>query len=146
MNRYSNIAKLQLRRLLWIGAVIAVCVALLLRERLNVIEVAILLFGTTLVEVLLPNRTDKALLKANRNPRTNWADFRASPIRGILRACLIILLASWAVTAGTVLVAYVGSISISISSSSAVSGAVLLVVSLQVALAVWLWTQKRRNT
>ena len=146
MAHMRRIAGSRIRRIALLGALVAFLVAMLLGERLNVVEFALLLIGTAGATALGPSIASEARRPGSRDSRDDWAALRASPLRGIPRGILIVLLAGWAVTAGVVLLAYAGSMSVPLPFDGAVSGGVLLIAGLQVSLTVWLWMRRRRQT
>ncbi|WP_423921815.1 hypothetical protein [Candidatus Poriferisodalis sp.] len=135
----------QIGRTVLLGAFVAFLVAMLLGERLNVAEFALLLTGTAIAVALGPGIDIEARRTNRRRPRDNWAALRASRLGGIPRSILIVLFAGWVVTVGLVLLAYATSVSVPSPFGGAVSGGVLLIAGLQVSLAVWLWMRKRRR-
>ena len=136
----------RIRRIALFGALVAFLVAMLLGEQLNAVEFALLLIGTTGATALGPSIASEPRRRASRCSLNDWAALRASPLRGIPRGILIVLLAGWAVTAGAVLLAYAGSMSVPLPFDGTVSGGVLLIAGLQVSLTVWLRMRQRRQT
>ena len=145
MTHFKKRMASQIRRIALLGASVAFLVTMLLGERLNAVEFALLLTGTAIAVALGPSIDTEALRTGRRNPRDNWATLRASRLRGIPRGILIVLFAGWVVTAGLVLLAYAASVSVPLPLDSAASGGVLLIAGLQVSLNVWLWMRKRRQ-
>ena len=145
MARFGSTACSQIGRIALLGAFVAFLVAMLLSERLNLAEFALLSTGTIIAVWLGPSIDAEALHASSRSQRDNWATLRASPMRGIPRGILTLLFASWAVTIGLVLLSYATSVRVPLPLDSAVSGSVLLIAVLQVSLSVWLRTRNRRR-
>ena len=132
-------------RLALLGALAVFLVAMLLGERINIVDFVLLLGATAFAMVVGPSVANEALRTGGRDSRDSWAVLRAAPSRGIPKGILIVLLAGWAVTAGLVLVAFAASVSIPLPLGGVVSGGVLLIAGLEVSLTAWLWTRRRRR-
>ena len=132
-------------RLALLGALAVFLVAMLLGERINTADFAVLLGATAFAMVFCPSVASEALRTDGSDSRDSWAALRVAPSRGIPKGILIVLLAGWAVTAGLVLLAFAASVSIPLPLGDAVSGGVLLIAVLEVSLTAWLWTRKRRR-
>lgn len=132
-------------RIALLGAFVAFLVAMLLSDRLNLVEFALLSTGSVIAVSLGSSIDTEALRASSRIQRDDWATLRSSPMRGIPRGILTLLFAGWAVTIGLVLLSYATSVTVPLPFDNTVSGGVLLIAILQVSLPVWLRTRNRRR-
>ena len=152
MGKFSRDAGYQVRRFVLLGIGFGVLVVMLIADRLSAAEFSLLLVGIAIADVLSPQTAqDAAQFRrqvADEQRQRRYVDRKrgaAARLTRAFRAGLGVLAGCWVAMAAILILGYASDMHVPVVSGGDVSGIVLVIVALQVALAGALWNKRRRG-